>query len=95
MNRGYRLVPGEQAGLHIYSEDSMIDDPKGDPIARLYEQMLNERVSGDDPGHRPDYTARPSNIMLAVTALLAEVALRYESLDRRLQLVEARLAEQD
>jgi hypothetical protein len=73
----------------------MIDDPKGDPIARLYEQMLNERVSGADPGYHHDFTARPSNIMLAVTALLAEIALRYDGLDRRLQRVEARLTEQD
>ncbi len=67
----------------------MADDHAGDPIVRLYQQMLNDRTSSaSSPPGSPS-----GNQMLAVAALLAEVALRYDNLDRRLRTLEARLTD--
>jgi hypothetical protein len=67
----------------------MADDLTGDPIVRLYQQMLNERTS------RGELTPRTGNQTLAVAALLAEIALRYDDLDRRIRILEAAQPRED
>lgn len=64
----------------------MATDPIPDPITRMYERVHGE-WTGDD-GHLP----ASGNTMLAVAALLAEVALRYDDLDRRVRVLEDRMA---
>lgn len=69
----------------------MATEPMPDPITQMYERVHHEWTAAGSDGERGPFTARSGNQMLAVAALLAEVALRYDDLDRRLHAVEARL----
>jgi hypothetical protein len=72
--------------------DPMATDPMPDPINQLYERVHHQWSSDGDNGEHSAFTARSGgNQMLAVAALLAEVALRYDDLDRRLHALEDRL----
>lgn len=70
----------------------MATDPIPDPISQLYERVHHDWTSARDNGDQGAFTHRSSgNQMLAVAALLAEVALRYDDLNQRLLALESRL----
>lgn len=69
----------------------MATEPMPDPITQMYERVHHEWTSARSEEEQGAFTTRSGNQMLAVAALLAEVALRYDDLDRRLHAIEDRL----